>query len=187
MTRASLAFLLLLVSSMGHAQVTGSVPISWTAPTQNTDGSALTNLAGFVLSYGSTPAAADYRISITNAATRSYTVTGLTPSAWYFTVQSVRADNITSLPSNAVSATVAAPPPPPPLTVVGPYSYEASGTAIAPTMSAIGLVLPGLPCGSVVRVVGTTTFCQIQRSQTDLIGWPKDKTLTDGVWAKAAP
>lgn len=76
------------------------------------------------------------------------------------------------------------PPDPAPLITSGPYSYALTGTASAPSMSAIGLVVGGLPCGP-EKMIGTVKFCQITRAQTDLIGWPVDKTLASGVWARA--
>lgn len=73
----------------------------------------------------------------------------------------------------------------PALLTAGPYSYEVTGTAAAPSMSAIGLVVAGQPCGPVTKIVGTTKFCQVTRAQSDTVGWPVDRTLAKGVWAKA--
>jgi hypothetical protein len=93
-------------------------------------------------------------------------------------------DGVESDPSTTVTSLITGTPPPPLLTA-GPFSYEPTGTAAAPTMSAIGLVDAGLPCGPVTRVVGAVTFCQITHAQTDLIGWPTEKTLKNGLWARA--
>src|SRR5581483_2849230 len=37
------------------ASTSGSATVKWTAPTLNTDGSALTNLAGYYVKYGTSP------------------------------------------------------------------------------------------------------------------------------------
>lgn len=105
----------------------------------------------------------------------------------YWHYATVTIDGAESAPSPVASIAVAAPPDASLLTA-GTFSYCVTGTAIAPTMSAIGLLQPGLPCGPTVRLIGTVRFCQITRLQTDLIGWcPSDKTLATGIWARAAP
>jgi hypothetical protein len=63
-----------------------SATVSWAAPTQNTDGSTLTNLAGFYVLYG-TSAEALTTVASVDASTTAYTVKGLAPgSTYYFTV-----------------------------------------------------------------------------------------------------
>lgn len=54
----------------------GTAVLSWTAPTQNTDGSPLTNLAGFNIYSGAVNPPATKTV-ISNPATRSYTFAGL--------------------------------------------------------------------------------------------------------------
>ena len=50
---AQLAPFTVTVSDSASATGTGTATLSWTAPTQNTDDSALTDLAGFRVYYGS--------------------------------------------------------------------------------------------------------------------------------------
>ena len=50
------------------ATTLGSATLSWTAPQQNTDGSPLTDLAGFEIRYGQNESALDSNITI------SYTI-----------------------------------------------------------------------------------------------------------------
>lgn len=58
--------------------------LTWTAPTENTDGSALTNLAGFRVKYGTAQAALDKMVDVAGAGVTKYTVTGLNTSGTYF-------------------------------------------------------------------------------------------------------
>lgn len=68
--------------------IAGDATLTWTAPTQNTDGSALTDLAGFTI-YGGTVQGGPYgdvSISITNPATTTFVVSGLTEGTTYYFV-----------------------------------------------------------------------------------------------------
>lgn len=86
--------------------VTGSATLSWTAPTTNTDGSALTDLAGFVINYGTSATALTQQVSVSGASATSYTVTGLAAGTWYFAVAAVASDGTQSVPSNPVTDTI---------------------------------------------------------------------------------
>lgn len=66
---------------------TGSATLSWTPPTENTDGSALTNLAGYRVSYGRSSSNLDQTVQIANPGVSTYTITGLTSGEWYFAVK----------------------------------------------------------------------------------------------------
>jgi Putative Ig domain len=90
-----------------NAQATnGSATLSWTAPTTNTDGSTLTDLAGFVINYGTSATALTQQVSVSGASATSYTVTGLASGTWYFSVAAVASDGTQSVPSNPVSDTI---------------------------------------------------------------------------------
>ena len=65
----------------------GSAAISWTAPTQNTDGTALTNLAGFRIVYGTSATALNQTVELSNPSLSTYTITGLASGTWYFAVK----------------------------------------------------------------------------------------------------
>ncbi|HEY0684288.1 MAG TPA: putative Ig domain-containing protein [Steroidobacter sp.] len=61
--------------------------LSWTPPTQDINGAALTNLAGYRVVYGRTSTTLDQTIQIANPGLSTYTVTGLTSGTWYFAVK----------------------------------------------------------------------------------------------------
>jgi hypothetical protein len=89
------------------AQVaTGTATLSWQPPTTNTDGSALTDLSGFVLKYGTSAGSLTQQVTISNPGTTTYTVTGLATGTWYFAISATASDGTTSVLSNVVSDTI---------------------------------------------------------------------------------
>jgi hypothetical protein len=84
----------------------GSATLSWMPPAQNTDGSALTNLAGYHVYYGTNPSALDKSVKITNASVSSYVVSDLAPATWYFSVKAYNSKNVESDFSKKVSKTI---------------------------------------------------------------------------------
>ena len=75
---------------------TGSVTLSWEAPTTRADGSPLANLAGYNIYYGRMSGVYDYEINIDNPGVTTYVVEGLTPGTWYFVLTSYDSDGIES-------------------------------------------------------------------------------------------
>src|SRR5262249_37944906 len=67
----------------------GRATLSWTAPTENTDGSTLSNLAGYRIRYGTSASALTQTIVIDNASVTTYVVENLSPATWYFAVSAV--------------------------------------------------------------------------------------------------
>jgi hypothetical protein len=65
---------------------TGSATLSWDAPTENTDGTALTDLAGYHIYYGNNAGELDLEIDLAGTASTSYVVSGLAPGTYYFAV-----------------------------------------------------------------------------------------------------
>lgn len=65
---------------------TGSATLTWTPPTMNTDNSALANLAGYKIYYGTQPDALTEAIQITNPGLTSYTVGNLNAGTYYFAI-----------------------------------------------------------------------------------------------------
>jgi hypothetical protein len=84
----------------------GSAMLSWTPPTQNTDGSSLSNLAGYRVVYGRSSTNLDQTVQIANAGIATYTVTGLASGAWYFAVKAYTTLGSESDVSNVGSKTI---------------------------------------------------------------------------------
>jgi hypothetical protein len=81
----------------------GSATLSWTPPTQNEDGTPLTNLRGFRIYYGQSSAALGTMIEIPNAGITTAMVENLSPATWYFAVKAYTTDGVESTFSNVAS------------------------------------------------------------------------------------
>jgi hypothetical protein len=84
----------------------GSATLSWTPPTQNLDGTTLTDLAGYEVRYGQDAGDLGTRVSLTNPSINTYVIENLTAGAWYFAVSAVNARGVTSPLSNTASKTI---------------------------------------------------------------------------------
>lgn len=106
-TSAALApFTITVAAAPSPPQTLGTATLSWTAPTQNTDGSPITNLSGYVISYGTSATSLSQTVSITNPATTTYTIQNLGSGTWYFAVASESAAGEQSALSSVVSKTI---------------------------------------------------------------------------------
>jgi hypothetical protein len=85
---------------------TGTAAVSWVAPTQNTNGTALTNLAGFKIYYGTNSGSLTQVAQIASAGATDYVVSGLTSGTWYFAVTSYTSDGTESAQSTLSSKTI---------------------------------------------------------------------------------
>lgn len=84
----------------------GSATLSWQPPTSNTDGSPLTNLAGYVVRYGTSPSDLNIQVRIDNPGLVRYVVSDLTPATWYFHVAAFNTAGVESSPSATGSKTI---------------------------------------------------------------------------------
>lgn len=85
------------------ASAAGRVTLTWTAPTERTDGSPLTNLAGFKIYFGASEHDLRYVIDVADAGARSWVVEDLTPGTWYFAANAVDTDGLESAKTSPVS------------------------------------------------------------------------------------
>jgi hypothetical protein len=84
----------------------GGVTLNWTPPTENTDGTALTDLAGYNIHYGTQSGDYTQTVSVSNPGIATYVVDDLTAGTYYFVVGAVNSQGIESPLSSEVSATV---------------------------------------------------------------------------------
>jgi hypothetical protein len=84
----------------------GSATLSWMPPTRNTDGTTLTNLAGYRIYYGTSSGALNRTVQISNAGVANYVVSNLSPATWYFSVRAYTTTGAESAGSNMASKTV---------------------------------------------------------------------------------
>lgn len=84
----------------------GAATLDWTPPTDNTNGTTLTNLAGYQINYGTNASDLSQSVKIANPGLTSYMVTALSAGTWYFTVQAYNSSGTMSAPSNVGSKTI---------------------------------------------------------------------------------
>lgn len=85
---------------------TGSATISWTPPTQNTDGSLLANLAGYTIYYGTAANSLTQHVTLANPGLTRYVFSALATQTWYFSMTSYNATGGESSRSPVQSFTV---------------------------------------------------------------------------------
>lgn len=78
--------------------------LTWTPPTQNTDGSALTNLAGYRVYHSTDQATLGAATAIPVTGTE-HLFSDLAPGTWYFGVVAVNGQGVASAMSNVTSKT----------------------------------------------------------------------------------
>jgi len=81
---------------------TGLATLSWVAPAARTDGSPLTNLAGYKIFYGRMSGIYDYQIDINNPGILTFIVENLVSGDWYFALTAYDSDGLESDHSNEV-------------------------------------------------------------------------------------
>jgi hypothetical protein len=84
----------------------GSATISWMPPTTNTDGSALTNLAGYRVSYGTSASALTKVTQVPTTGVTNTLIENLSAGTWYFAVKAYTSTGVESGASTVVSKTI---------------------------------------------------------------------------------
>ena len=64
----------------------GTATLTWDAPTQRTDNTVLTDLAGYEIHFGQSPRSYSNRITVKNPGITTYMVDNLSSGTWYFAV-----------------------------------------------------------------------------------------------------
>lgn len=94
------------VKAAPASPATGSASLSWSVPTQNTDGTPLTDLAGYHIYYGTSAGAWTSTITVLSATETSYVVSGLASGTYYFTIVAFNTAGDDSPQSNVASKTI---------------------------------------------------------------------------------
>lgn len=89
-----------------QAMATGSATLSWQPPTQNTDGSPLTNLAGFKVYWGPSLGTYPNSVTLNNPGLATYVVGNLVSGTYFFVVTSFSTAGTESSRSNSASKTI---------------------------------------------------------------------------------
>ncbi len=113
MKKIFIAFLISLFGSAVLAQTvtigTNQAYLMWTIPTTNTDGTPVTNLAGFDIYYGANPSSMTNIINVPNPSQAGYMVSNLANGTWYFVVTAYTTTGTQNVPSNVVEKAIPGP------------------------------------------------------------------------------
>jgi hypothetical protein len=85
---------------------TGNATLDWIPPTQNSDGTVLTDLAGYRVHYGTSPDQLTQSVRIANPGLTSYVVDDLAPGTWYFAITTYSAAGKESVLSGVISTKI---------------------------------------------------------------------------------
>ena len=90
----------------GTTTTTGTASVSWDAPTQDTNGEALTDLAGYTIYYGTSASALTKTIQVANPGATNYVVSNLSAGTYYFAVAAYTTTGTVSAQSAVHSKTI---------------------------------------------------------------------------------
>lgn len=121
----------------------GQVTLTWKAPTQNTDGSALTDLAGYKIYRSTTLATLGDSFVQVAAGISTYIVEGLSNATYYFGVKAFNSKGIDSAMSNSASKVVS------------------GATAAASWTQSVALAVTPAPAAPELLTVGTVVYRQM--------------------------
>jgi YVTN family beta-propeller protein len=146
----------------------GAATLSWTAPTTNTNGTRLSDLAGYTVYYGNSQAALTHSIQVAKASATSDLVSNLNSGTYYFAVAAYATDGTHSALSAVGSKTIAASVAPSISAIANQQTAVGAGVSVAAsgtdpagkalTYSAVGLP-PGLGIAAATgAITGTTSI-----------------------------
>ena len=145
----------------------GSANVSWTAPTTNSNGSTLTNLASFKVYYGTSSTSLTSSKAVDDVTSRSTTISSLAPGTWYFAVRAVNTAGVESSNSNVatkavtgasaaktVNITVTAPPPTSGYvtTSTNVWDVRQRSDGVWVRIGVVGQIALGRPCSTSFKV-----------------------------------
>ena len=78
----------------------GSITLSWTAPTENEDGSALIDLAAYKFYYGTSPGSYSNQVRVDNPGLTTYIIENLVPATYYVVATAINEAGVESRFSN---------------------------------------------------------------------------------------
>jgi hypothetical protein len=99
------AFTVTVTTASATTAANRSAQVSWSMPLTNTDGSALIDLAGFHVYYGTDPSNLT-RVDVPGAASVAYTAVNLTAGTYYFTVAAYNSTSVESAQPTVISTVI---------------------------------------------------------------------------------
>lgn len=162
----------------------GSATIGWTAPSQNTDGTSLTNLTGYKVMFGNSSTALSSVQAVNDPKATSATVAALASGTWYFAVRAVNASGVESANSSVVSKTITSasaaktvaitinaatpPPPPPPTTTLKTTSTRVYEVVFVNSVRSrgqqVGTIAIGKPCDPTYQLQSGSSYYAVNKA-----------------------
>ena len=96
-------FSVIIYSPILNDKAFAAITLNWTAPTTNTDGSTLTDLAGYKIYYGNS--SGNYTSAVNVGNVNNYTFSSLSDGAYYFAATAYDTSGVESSLSNEVTKT----------------------------------------------------------------------------------
>jgi len=171
----------------------GSSTVNWIRPTTNTDNSALTDLAGYKVVFGTSASNLNQSKAINDAAATSTTISALGAGTWYFAVRAVNSGGVESANSTVVSKTIASasaaktvnitvtggttPPPTQSLKTVNAMVFEVvtSSSGYRSLGRQVGTIALGKPCQASYKVY--SSHYKVTKSDVALTRTPRSTTV----------
>jgi hypothetical protein len=170
----------------------GSAKVTWVAPTTNTNGTTLTNLAGFKVLFGTSASSLNQSQLVNDPKATSSTVSALGAGTWYFAVRAVNSQQLESdngpvgqksitsaSAAKTVDITITASTPPPTTTLktVSTHVYDvimqSDGSRLLGQQ--VGTIALGKPCGETYKV-GTDRY-RVNRDYVTFTLTPRSRSV----------
>ena len=94
------------ISNPSRTATAGAVTLVWVAPADNTNGTPLTDLAGYHIHYGTSQDNMTQVINLAGTSTTEYEVSGLAPGTYYFAISAYTTDGTESAESDVGYKTI---------------------------------------------------------------------------------
>ncbi len=88
------------------SSTTGTATISWSPPTENTDGTPVAALSGYRVYYGTSADALTKSVDVSGASVTSYEITNLSAGTYYFAVAALTTSGAESALSETASKAI---------------------------------------------------------------------------------
>jgi hypothetical protein len=82
--------------SIDVAEPKSVVTVSWTSPTMNTNGTAVTDLAGYHIYYGPASTQLNQVVDVAGADVTTFVLSNMPPGTWYFAVAAYNSEKVES-------------------------------------------------------------------------------------------
>jgi hypothetical protein len=174
----------------------GTVIVNWAKPAKNTDGTTLTDLAGYKVVYGTSSTSLTQSKSVTDPNATAATIAALQTGTWYFAVRAVNSKQVESGNSNVAQKTITGasaaktvaititpgttptptPPPVSGLKTIAKTVYDVVTVNGQPAVGRdVGRIPLGKACDSTYKI-GVNHY-RITRTDVTLSGTPRSTTL----------